>query len=161
MFEISLDLNVTYSVLRFFISFREAPWYSLVHYMWAITTTWWGSCATYIRFTISKVAVSYKYMSFLRYSEIHLLRFINCYFTSIYNKYINLLGFICPLSQNPAYLTNNNHKTLLITEILNQFLLWYFQMSFFAADTESTTFSKASTFQMQKAQNRRPYRVNI
>ena len=39
---IALDLNVTYSVLRSLISFREAPWYRLVYYVWAITTTWQG-----------------------------------------------------------------------------------------------------------------------
>ena len=37
---IALDLNVTYLVLWSLISFQEAPWYCLVYYMWAITTTW-------------------------------------------------------------------------------------------------------------------------
>ena len=89
-------------------------------------------------------------MSSLCYREIHLLRFISCYCTLIYKKYVNLLGFIFPSSQNSAYLTNNYQNNLLITQILNQLLLWYFQRSFFAADTESTTFSKTSNVQMQQ-----------
>ena len=87
---------------------------------------------------------------FVKLNKIHLLRFINWYCTSIYKKYVNLLCFICPSSQHSAYLTNNHHKTFLITQISNQFLLWYFQRPFFAADTESTTFSKAPTVQTQK-----------
>ena len=39
---IAPDLNMTYSVLRFLISFLEAPWYGLVYYVQAIFTTWWG-----------------------------------------------------------------------------------------------------------------------
>ena len=118
--------------------------------MWSITTTWWGLCAKFIPFIISKVTVSYQYMSSLCYCEIHLLRFISCYCILIYKKYVNLLGFICSSSQNSAYLTNNHHKNLLITKISNQFLLWYFQRKFFAADTESTNFLKALTVQTQK-----------
>ena len=89
-------------------------------------------------------------MSSSCYRKIHLLRFINCYCTSIYKKYVNLLGFIFPSSQNSAYLTNNYHKTLLITQISNQFRLWYFQRLSFTADTESTPFSKDSTAQTQQ-----------
>ena len=115
-----------------------------------ITTTWRGSCAASIRFTISKVLMSYQYISSLCYCEIHLRRFIRWYCTFIYNKYVNLLCFIFPSSQNSAYLTNNHHKTVLVTKISNQFLLWYLQRPFFSVDTEYTTFSKASTVQMQK-----------
>ena len=51
---------------------------------------------------------------------------------------------------NSAYITNNYHKTLLITQISNQFLFFYFQRPFFSADTEFTTFSKSSTIQTQQ-----------
>ena len=104
--------------------------------------------------------VIYQYMSYSCYREIHLLRFISYYCTLIYNKYGNLLGFICPSSQNSTYLTNNHHKTLLITQISNKSLLWYFQRPFSATDNESTTFSKASTVQTQP-KKRRPHRANI
>ena len=118
--------------------------------MWAVTTTWRVSCATSIRFKTSKVTVSYQYIYSSFYRDIHLLRFINCCCTSIYKKYVNLLGFICPSLQNSAYFTNNHNKNLLITQILNQFILWYFQRPFFGADTESTKFSKASTVKTQQ-----------
>ena len=91
--------------------------------------------------------VSYQYIPSLCYRKIHLLRFIICYCTSIYKKYVNLLGFICPSSQNSTFITNNPHKTLVITQTSNQLLVLYFQKIFFAADTESTTFSKYSTVQ--------------
>ena len=39
---ITLDLNVTYSVLQLLFSFMEASWYGLDYYMQAITTT--GRC---------------------------------------------------------------------------------------------------------------------
>ena len=84
-----------------------------------------------IWFITYKVMVSSKYMSSSCYRYIHLLRFMSCCCTSIYNKYVNLSGLIFPSSQNSAYLKNNHHKTLLITQISNQFLLWYFQKSFF------------------------------
>ena len=118
--------------------------------MQAITTTWQVPFDTSILFTISKFTVGYQYMYSSCYRKIHLLRFLNFYCTSIYKKYFNLLGFIFPSSQNSAYFTNNYHKTLLITQILNQFLLWYFQRSSFTADTESTPFSKDSTAQTQQ-----------
>ena len=76
-----------------------------------------------IRFIIPKVMVSYQYMSSLCYREIHLLRLISCYFTSIYNEYVNLLGFNFPSSKNSAYITSNRQKMLRSTQILNQFLL--------------------------------------
>ena len=39
---ITLDLNVTYSILQLLISFLETYWYSLAYYMQAINTT--GCC---------------------------------------------------------------------------------------------------------------------
>ena len=66
--------------------------------------------------------VSYQCMSDLCYLEIHLLRFISCYCTSVYNKYFSLLVFICPSSQNSSYLANNHHKTLIIKKnLINSF----------------------------------------
>ena len=62
--------------------------------MRSITTTWKGSCATSIRFTSSKVMMSYQYMSALCYREIHMIRFIFRYFIFIYNEYVNLLCFL-------------------------------------------------------------------
>ena len=118
--------------------------------MRAITTTWRGLCATSINFTISKITVSYQYIFALCYREINLLRFISCYCTFINKKDVYLLGFICISSQNSTYITKSFHKTLFITQILNKLILWYFQRQFFAADTESTTFSKTLTVQTQK-----------
>ena len=60
---ISLELNMTYSVLRLLISFREYPWYSLFYYMRAICTYQQGQCATYIWFKTYSVPLSYQYMS--------------------------------------------------------------------------------------------------
>ena len=128
MFEIVLDLNVTYSVLRLLIWFREAPWYLLVDYVQAITTAWRGLCATSIRFTISKVTGSYHCMSALSYHEIHLMRFICSYCTLIYNKYVILLCFIII-----------HHKTLLISQISNQFLCDIFQDNCLLHTSTSTT----------------------
>ena len=65
----------------------------------------------------------YQHLYYLYYREINLLRFIFWYCNSIYNKFIILLCFIC-----------NHNKTLLISQILNKFLLWYFQTHCFAAD---------------------------
>ena len=81
-------------------------------------------------------------MSSLCYSNIHLLMFISCYCTSIYKKYVMLLGFIC-----------NHHKTQLISQIIittlclsHKFRINYFCDSFKGhfrlQTTESTTFSK-------------------
>ena len=134
---------MTYSVLQFLISFQEAPWRSLFYYIWAITTTWRSKCATSIRFKISKFTVSYQYISDLWYRGIHLMVFISCYCTSIYNEYIILLCLFI-----------NPHKTLLISKIIiiNIFLSYkfriysfcdIFKVHFFAADTESSTFLKA------------------
>ena len=67
MLEISLDLNVKGSVLRLLISFQEAPWYGLVYYVRAITTTLRGLWSASIRFTISEATVSYQYISALCY----------------------------------------------------------------------------------------------
>ena len=76
-----------------------------------------------IWFTTSKVTASYQYMYSSCYWEIHLLRFISCYRIFIYNKEVILLGLICPLLQHFAYFTNNHHKNLTTTQILNQLLL--------------------------------------
>ena len=81
MVAISLDLNVTYSVFWSLVSFREAPWWVLVYYVWAIITNWRGSCATSICFTTYKFTLSYPYMSSLSYCEILLIRFICIYCT--------------------------------------------------------------------------------
>ena len=75
-----------------------------------------------IWFTIHVSMVSYQYMSYLCYLGKHLLRFILCYCTSSYKISIIELCFIC-----------NHHKTLLISQILNQ-LFCDFQTQFFAAE---------------------------
>ena len=72
------------------ILFQEAHWWGLVYYVRAITTTWQGSCGMSILFRTYKVTVRYKYMSALYYREIHLIRFISCYCTFIYNKCVNI-----------------------------------------------------------------------
>ena len=120
MLEIALDLNVTYSVLRFLISFREVPWYGLVYYLWDITTTSQSKSATSILLTIYKVTVSYQYMCASFYREIHLLRFINKYCTLIYNKYVIWLCFVINHHKNSAYITN-----------LESISLWYFVTQLF------------------------------
>ena len=68
--------------------------------MRAITNFWQGLSAMSIRFTISKVMVSYQYMSALSYRKIHLIRFICSRYTFIYIKYFILLLFIFSSSQN-------------------------------------------------------------
>ena len=100
-----------------------------------------------IWFTRYEVMVSYQYISSSCYRKIHPLRLISCYCTLVYNEYVNLLGFIFPLSKKSAYITSNCHKVFLITQILNQLLLWYFKSPFFGADTEYTTFQTALTVQ--------------
>ena len=75
--------------------------------------------------------VSYQYMSYLFYRKIHLLRFICCYCTSIYNKYIILLFFIC-----------NHHKTLLISQVSYKFLCDIYKHNFLLQTSKSTTFQK-------------------
>ena len=122
MLAFSLDLNVTYLVLWLLISFRESLWYGLVYYVWSITTTWRSKCATSIQFTIYKVTVIYQYMSASCYLEIHLLRFIRCYCTLIYNEYVIAVCFVI-----------NRHKTLLILQIKNLFRLWCFVTQLLAA----------------------------
>ena len=78
------------------------------------------------------------------------MRFISCYCTFIYTEYVILLFFVI-----------NHHKTLLISQIpithtclSPKFRINYFCDIFkghiFAADTESSTFSKYSTDQTQK-----------
>ena len=64
-----------------------------------------------IRFTTYKVTVIYQYMYSLCFREIHLIRYIWSYCTSFYNEYVNLLCFVI-----------NHHKTLLISQIPDQFL---------------------------------------
>ena len=113
--EISLKLNVAYSVLRSLISFQEAPWYGLVCYVQAINTTWWGYCVTSISLTIHIATVSYQYKSSLCYRKVHLIRFISCCCTYIYKKcvlyYVQFIIITKPClshkesSQKFAYLT--------------------------------------------------------
>ena len=97
--------------------------------------------------------MSYQYMSALCYREIYLLRFIFCYFTLIYNKYVNLLGFICPSSQNSTYHTN-----------FESIGLSYFVTQFFAAYKYIYDLSKASitdtnkTFKYRDISGGRPIR---
>ena len=84
-----------------------------------------------IPFTIHIATVSYQYIYSLYFREIHLLRFISCYCTSIYKKYVILLCFIC-----------NNHKTLLISQISNEFLCDIFKDKFSPQTSKYTTFQK-------------------
>ena len=62
MFDISLDLNVMYSVLQFFISIWEASCLGIFFYVCSITKASWGLCAMSIWCTTYKVMVSYQYM---------------------------------------------------------------------------------------------------
>ena len=78
---IALELNVESSVLRFLISFWEAPWWSLVCYVLAITNTVRGLFVTYSCYTFNIYMVSYQYSSYLFFRKIHLLTFICCYCT--------------------------------------------------------------------------------
>ena len=66
-----------------------------------------------IEFTTYKVTVIYQYMSALCYRKIKLIGFIHSYCTLIYNECVILL-----------YFGINNHKTLLISQIFNQFLCY-------------------------------------
>ena len=101
--------------------------------MIAITTTFWGSCATSILFPTVKVTVGYQYMSDFSYCVIHWLRFNFNYFSLIYKYYVSLLCFICPSSQHSTYLTNEKSIALL-----------YFVTQFFAADKYIDDLLKAS-----------------
>ena len=64
-----------------------------------------------IKFTTYKVTVSCQYMSVPSCYDIHMISFICSFCTFIYNKYVILLSF-----------NINHHKTVLITQIWNQFL---------------------------------------
>ena len=86
-------------------------------------------------------------MSYLCYCEIHLLRFICCYCTSIYNKYVVLLCIIC-----------NHHKTFLISEILNQFLCNIYKHNYSPHTTISTTSQKLRSPKHSKHWNTELYR---
>ena len=122
MLELPLYLNVTYSVLLLLVSFREAPWSVLIYYVWYITTTWQEFFATSIWFTTYIVTVSHRYMSALCYHKIHMMRYICSSCISIDNKYVILLCFVV-----------NHHKTLLISQVLNQFFCDFFVTPLFAA----------------------------
>ena len=61
--------------------------------------------------TTSIDTVSYQYCSHLFYRKIHLPILICCYCTMIYVKYAILFFFVC-----------NNHRTLHLLQISNQFL---------------------------------------
>ena len=115
--------------MRLLISFWEACWYGLIYYMWDIITTWRGTCATCIRFTIYKTTMSYQYMSALWYCKIHLLRFISCYCTLIYTEYDILLCFVM-----------NQHKNLLKLKIKNQLLCFILQHNYSLQSSTSVTF---------------------
>ena len=60
-----------------------------------------------ILFTIHIVTVSYQCNFYSCYWDIHLLMFISCYCTSIYNKYVILIFFI-----------SNLHKAMLISQMI-------------------------------------------
>ena len=92
-----------------------------------------------IRFTIHRVTVSYQYMSSLCYCEIHLLRFVFCYHTSIYNKYVILLCFIC-----------NHQKNLHISWISKQFFCDIFEHKFLVVDKHIYNIPKASITDTQQ-----------
>ena len=135
-----------YSVLRSLISFQEAPCYGLVCYVWSITTNWRGKCVTSIWLTIHISTGSYQYMSSLCDHKIHLLRFIFFYCTLVYNKYVILLCSIC-----------NHHKTLLTSQILNQFLSYIFKHNFLMQTSKSTTSQKLWLPTHSKHWNTEPY----
>ena len=67
----------------------------------------------YITFTTSKVTARYKYIYTLSYLEIQLIRFICSYCIFIYKKYVILLCLII-----------NHHKTIIISQISNQWLCY-------------------------------------
>ena len=118
--------------------------------MRAINTTERGWCVTSISFTISKVTVIYQYMYSLCYCLIHLMRFINWYNTSVYKKYVNLLGFIFPSLEHSTYLTNNLHRTLLITKNSNQVLCGIFKGHFLLQTLNLLPFQKLQLFRRSK-----------
>ena len=68
-------------------------------------------CVTSYRPIINISTVSYQYCSYFFYCKIYLLRFICCYYTTIYIIYHILLRIIC-----------NNDRTFLLSQISNQFL---------------------------------------
>ena len=120
-------------VLRFLISFQEAPWYGLVYYVLEITTTRKGLFVPFLRSKISIATVIYQCWSYLFDREIHLLRFICWYCTSIYDKYIILLCYIC-----------NHHRNLLFQKF-GSIPLWYFQTQFLLQTNKSTTYQFSIT----------------
>ena len=129
--EISQDLNVESLVLWFLFSFREYPWWVLVCYVIVITTTGRGYCVTYYRFTINIATVSYQYLSFLFLSqdtpaEVHLLIL---YLYLSYKQYFFI--FICNLC-----------RTLIYSQISNQFLCDIFKQKFSLKTNKSTTYQK-------------------
>ena len=67
-------------------------------------------------------------MSYLFNLEIHLLRLILCYCSSIYKKYIIVSCFIC-----------NHHRTLIISKNLNQVLHDIFNQTVLLQTSKSTT----------------------
>ena len=78
-----------------------------------------------IRFKKHIATVIYQYMSSLCYINIHLISFIRCYCTLIYNKYFILLYFICKSSQTFAYVANNHHKLCLSENFrINSFMVF-------------------------------------
>ena len=83
----------------------------------------------------------------LRYREIYLLRFIFCYCTSIYKKYVILLCFIC-----------DNHRTLLISKLLNQFPCDIFKDNFLLQTSKSTKSQKRLLPTHSKHWKTEPYR---
>ena len=88
--------------------------------------------------------VSYQHWSDLCYRKIHLVNFICNYCTLIYNEYVVLLCLVM-----------NNHKTLPISQILNQFLCLYFVTQRFAADKYIYNLPNASiTYKNQTLKNR-------
>ena len=91
--------------------------------------------------------MSYHYLSSLCYFEIHLLSFICLYFTSIYKKYVILLGFIC-----------NNHKILLISQTSNKSPCNIFKGYYSLKTSKSTTPRKLQSPKHRKHRKTEIYR---
>ena len=61
--------------------------------MQAITTKTRGLFVTHFRYTVIIATVSYQYFSYLYYRDIHLHRYILCYFLLTYDDYVILIMF--------------------------------------------------------------------
>ena len=86
-------------------------------------------------------------MSSSWYCIIHVLRFICCCCTLIYKVHLILLCFIC-----------NHHKTMLISELLNEFLCDLFEENYLLQTSTSTTFQKCQSPTQSKYWKTEPYR---